>query len=434
MSTLLLTKKGHTALRLAAALLAVVVVLTMMHVAALFRPAQAVALLNVVDLITTSAPSANANHQIDFDLAGTSAGLAADDSAAIVVTFDDETPDDFDLTGLVIGDIDIETDTGMGLTDRSIAADCTGAEHFGVSIAIGSPDRITFTMCTDGVALSASDSVRIEIGTNAAGGTNQINNPGTENSYPITIVTDDDGTLGAGEIDHGEARIMVIPQVTMSAMVDTNLDCQAAGATEGVTVINTVTVDTDGPDCGFANAGTMSDVLLDFDFVCPDDGDALDRELAGQVLTVTTNATNGFLWTVEQDTNMAAGSADIDLFLNGAATATPTDWASPTGTIAGGEAGYGHYGITSEDADLETDTGGGDADDFDDTASASCGAAPCVAGNIASARNIFAATGPADGTTADIGTTDWGVFIEISSLQEAGSYQNALTHICTPTF
>ena len=134
----------------------------------------------------------------------------------------------------------------------------------------------------------------------------------------------------------------------------------------------------------------------------------------------------------------SATTADIDLFIDGAATSTPTDWVGPTGTLAATETGWGHYGITSDDSNLETDTGAGDPDDFDDTSNASCAAGSgnaCFAGNIATARDIFASTGPADGTTADVGAANFVVAIEVSSLQEAApDYSNTLTHICTPTY
>jgi hypothetical protein len=52
-----------------------------------------------------------------------------------------------------------------------------------------------------------------------------------------------------------------------------------------------------------------------------------------------------------------------------------------------------------------------------------------------SPRSIFSHTGPANGTTNDIGSTTVAYKVEITPLQEAAQDYNAvLTYIATPTF
>jgi hypothetical protein len=139
----------------------------------------------------------------------------------------------------------------------------------------------------------------------------------------------------------------------------------------------------------------------------------------GQQLSVTTNSRNGFVVTVEQDQNLlSSNGADIDGFKDGAYTNTPTAWTSPTNVITN-ENTWGHWGLTSEDADLNSD-------EF--------GSALFVAAS-STPRQIFSHSGPADGTTANMGRTEVGYQIEITPLQEAGDdYNTILTYIATPTF
>jgi hypothetical protein len=139
-----------------------------------------------------------------------------------------------------------------------------------------------------------------------------------------------------------------------------------------------------------------------------------------QTLSVTTNARNGFVVTVNADQRLtSATGADIDRFQNDTPPGSPAAWTSPTGTIAATETGWGHEGITSED-DLNSDEFGTNL----------------WAGNfVGNARQVFSHNGPADGTTVSIGSTKVGYQIEISALQEAGNdYTQTLTYVATPTF
>jgi hypothetical protein len=138
-------------------------------------------------------------------------------------------------------------------------------------------------------------------------------------------------------------------------------------------------------------------------------------------LNVATNARNGFVVTVKEDQNpLSATGADIDLFANSIANATPIAWSAPSSTL-NNEGTYGHIGVTSDDADLNTDEFG----------------TALFAGNFqsTSSRQIFSATGTADGATANIGSSTVAYRIQIGALQEAATdYTNRLTYVATPTF
>src|SRR3989344_2724526 len=89
--------------------------------------ANAAALTDVSDVLSSSAPLANSNHTVTFTLA---AALVPDDAggSTILVEWDTlGTTDEFDFTGIVIGDVDISGST----VDQTLAANCTGAEDVG---------------------------------------------------------------------------------------------------------------------------------------------------------------------------------------------------------------------------------------------------------------------------------------------------------------
>ena len=136
--------------------------------------------------------------------------------------------------------------------------------------------------------------------------------------------------------------------------------------------------------------------------------------------TVTVKPLRAFVVTVQNSGNLlSSNGADIDGFIDGAYTNTPALWASPTNNIAN-ENTWGHWGITSSD-DINTS-------EF------STGGTKFVSAST-TARQIFGHTGPADGTTANIGSTTVGYKIQITPLQEAADdYSTTLTYIATPVF
>ncbi len=349
--------------------------------------AQAVQLGEVKDTLSDSDISAPANHLIEFI---TPNGLVAN-GMTITVTF----PALFNLTGLTEDDVDI-LDDGVQLTT---AATCPGT-NFGASF---SGQVLTLTNCaTGGVTVASSSKISIFIGTSASSsgtGANQIDNPNASNDYEIDIA----GTFP----DSGSTRVFIIDDVTVTAEVDTTLDFVIAPVGSGQSIngdaVNTFTA-------SFATS-------MPFGVVSPGVG---GRKTLGQQLNVTTNAANGFTVTVQADQTLtSASTATIDLFDNGTATPTPVAWTSPAGDLGVPDT-YGHWGLTSEDADLN-------GDEF--------GSALYVGNFVATPRVVFHHDEPADGNTANIGTTRVGYKIEIDELQEAANdYTATLTYVCTPSF
>jgi hypothetical protein len=243
--------------------------------------------------------------------------------------------------------------------------------------------------------------VIVRIGTNAvtgATGDTRITNPASAGSYELTV----NGSIP----DSGQTRVAIIDDVVVTANVDTSFTFVISGVANGQTVNGSATT----------TATTTTATSVPFETLSAGTSKTLAQNLA-----VTTNAIQGFVVTVEQSQNLLSSTgADIDGFSNGAYNNTPIAWTSPTNSISGGipENTWGHWGITSED-NLNTDEFGTDL-----WVSAST-----------TPRQVFTHNGPADGTTANIGSTRIGYQAQIGSLQEAADdYNTTLTYIATPTF
>ncbi len=237
-------------------------------------------------------------------------------------------------------------------------------------------------------SLAANDTVVITIG-EATGGSNQITNPSTTGSFPIQV--DVDG------VDSGETRVAIVDAVEVTATVDTVFTFTVSGVAAGDVNGDTISGETTATAVSFGalEAGQASTTAQD--------------------LSVETNAANGFAVTVQTDGPLQSVPGNtIASFIDGADTETPSAWTNPGGTL-GDSNTWGHWGLTTEDGDLGFGTSNYVAITTD----------PVV---------VFEHDGPADGSTADIGSTRVGYKIEVSALQPAGEYTTTLTYIATPVF
>ena len=192
----------------------------------------------------------------------------------------------------------------------------------------------------------------------------------------------------------------------MTANVATQLTFTVSGVANGATVNGSPTT----------TATTTTSTSLPFETLSA----GVSKTLA-QDLTVLTNAIGGYVVTVEQSQNLLSSTgADIDGFANGAYTDTPTAWVAPSNNISQ-ENTWGHWGLTSDDLDLE-----GAGNNFTANTWVAASSTP---------RAVMAHDGPSDGSTAGIGAARVGYQAQITALQEAGDdYNTSLTYIATPTF
>jgi len=357
--------------------------------------AHAASLTFVSDTLSETASSTPSNHTIVFT---SPSGLSAGQN--FTVEFD-PTGSAFDLTAIDDTDIDLDIDGA----DQTIAAAPSGAT-WGV-VAAG--DTITFTSGTGVIPVFGTTTIKI--GKNAAGGAAnaQIVNPTTNGSYVIRIA--------GGMTDSGDTRVLMLNHVKVTASVETIFEFDVQGVLQGVNINGEV---------GAANQTSASSTAqtLPFGILTPN-----VTKMLAQELRVKTNALHGYAVTVQADGNLlSATGADINPFKDNSAVATPEAWAAPTATIDT-DTTYGHEGITSEDADLNTNEYG----------------TGLYAGNfVATPRVILSHDGPVtwsgDYSTPatynpDKATTRVGYRIEISALQEAATdYTQSLHYVATPTF
>lgn len=350
----------------------------------MFMKAEAANLTYIKDTLSNSAPSETSNHTIQFlSPTGVTSGQT------IVVTF----PGAFNLStsSVAFGDIDLAEN---GVDETLVAAGATSAQWN----TVVSGSTITFTSGGASAVIASNATVTIEIGTNATGGTNQVTNPTNLTSYEFTVT--------AGTADSGQYRVAIVDDVLVTANVDTTLVFTVNGTTTGATVNGSPTT----------TATTTTSATLPFGTLSPN----VSKTLA-QDLTVQTNARNGYVVTVEQDQNLQSSTgADIDGFIDGVYTNTPTAWVAPTNSVSD-ENTWGHWGLTSNDPSLL-----GAGTDFASNQWIAASTTP---------RAIMAHSGPADGTTLGVGRATIGYQAQITALQEAGDdYSTTLTYIATPTF
>ncbi len=331
-----------------------------------YTTAQAANLTFISNTLTDSGPSVLSGHDISFTIATGSTLTNAQD---ISITF----PAGF--TGV---------DT-MLVGDLTVTVDGTPDTPTGFS-AVG--QVVTF----QGIDAVGDQVVRIVIANDV------VTNPAPVQSYEFLV------TLANG--DSGRTRVAIVDYVVVTAVIQTTFNFVVSLLNEGE-VIN-----------GETTTGTTTPTTIPFGILAADTEYTL-----GQELTVQTNAANGFVVTVEQDGNLESSTgADIDGFRDGLYTNTPTQWFVPDDQLLD-ENTWGHWGITSNDSDLnsnEFNVGAG-GDRF-------------VAAST-TPREIFSHDGPSDGVAQDVGLARVAYKVEITPLQEAGDdYTTTLMYIATPTF
>lgn len=130
----------------------------------------------------------------------------------------------FDLSSVAFTDIDLAVDNDTACngpwTDRSLeSGNAPSADAWVVAV---SGQTVTFTSSATATADIAADRcVQIQIGTNAASGSNRIVNPGSAGSYEIDVIRGRD-TGESGEQGMASVAIASTPTVTVSATVSSS--------------------------------------------------------------------------------------------------------------------------------------------------------------------------------------------------------------------
>ncbi|MCK4799575.1 hypothetical protein KAS31_01205 [Candidatus Parcubacteria bacterium] len=358
---------------------AFICMITLVFSYAVVNETGAVALSDVSDLLSDSRFNETSDHTVKF-----TNDTIIPTGGTIAVAFEA----DFTTTGLVLGDIDLE----VGGTDLTLAANCDGTEHSG---AVISGNTVTFTICSDYNAdsgIASSSVIEVLVGSVADGGTTRIQNPagatcgGGNDSYvcEATITTSASGSA--------TAKVAIISGVAVSATVDETLSFTIAGVANAVVQKTSVTttVDTSG------SATTLPFGTLSIS----------SNTIAGQNLTVSTNATGGYTTTLEYTAALTSGTDTISD--HSGSNTTPTAFSA-----AGTEA----WGYTTDDAVLGTGTTGRFGD-----------------------LNVWAAltTSPLEvaysATPVSAEETKMAYQAGIAGTTEAGTYTTTLFYVTTPIY
>lgn len=347
----------------------------------IFRSAEAASITNASDTLETSAPGIGSNHTIEFT---TLNGLII--GQTIEVTFPTGV-NEFVLNSIGVEDVDILVNGSSSSTALTAAADTWGVST--------TTSAITFTTPTNS-GVASSSAIIIRIGTHAVTsgtGDTKITNPTVEDSYSIDVA----GTMQ----DSGQVRVAILPEVLVSASVNTSLTFSVSGVGAGQTVNGSPTTTSAGATATALPFGTLTDV---------------GTKVLAQDLTITTNALNGYTVTVETEGELESTTgAIIDGFVDGSYTTTPTAWAGPSQDV-GDVTTWGHWGLTSDDTNIIARSAQFGSDQW-----------------VSPSTTPIAVAGHDDPVLAT--TTRIGYQVDISALQEAGNdYETSLRYIITPTF
>lgn len=329
------------------------------------------AFTDISDLLSDSAPNVMATSTITFT---TASSTDANDYWRVVFH------DDFDLSS-----INVECAYG----DANFTASTTGQ----------------MVDCVySGGGEAAGTSSQIIVG-------NHINASTTGTYLMVLEHRYDDHRL----IERADFMVSIQPSVDMTARVRATL-------TFDITGVATTTAIAGGAEiCD----RTTTPTLLDFGTLAVGASTTLCHEL-----DVSTNASDGYIVTVEQDGNLRnANNDDINSFHTapsgtGSSTATYT-WETPVAVLDNDDT-YGHMGVFSDDQDL--DTLGGYLDFWDGTSETYAGL------NGTEPMTIMHHDGPTPVDNQNTGQANVAYTAEINALQQAGDYESVITYICTPTY
>ncbi len=280
----------------------------------------------------------------------------------------------FNTGSVAFGDVDIALGDSnncatAGYTEQTVAAAPTGTTWG----ATNATPTITITAPSSSNTLVANRCLRVKIGTNATGGTNNITNP-TAGLASISI----GGNFG----DTGQASVLIIndDQVSVNAVVPQALTFSISASSIGFGTLTASNVRYASADNAGATAPTVA-----------------------HDLRASTNATGGYSVTVKGST--------LTYGLN---TITAIG-GSNTGIASGTEQFGVHYTATG--------TGSG-------TVIAPYAATGYAFGADATTTNVIgSASGPTDVTYFNAT-----YIADIAALTEAGSYTTALTYVATANY
>lgn len=349
-----------------AKIVAVMLVLTAIGVQG--QQAFALSLTSLSDNMSRLKASTASNHDIRF-VTPVGGGLASTET--LTVTFSS----DFVPGSVAFGDIDLQEGNSnncstASFSDKTLVASGPSSSQFSAAF---SSNVLTFTSGGASATITADRCIRILIGTNAAGGTNQITNGAADDDDTIAIA----GTWG----DTGTISVDIITddQVSVTATVDPSITFSISDNTIGFGTLSAA-------DDRFATGDTLGS----------------SSATVAHTLAAGTNATSGYTMYVSGAT-LTSGLNTINSI--GASATASTLGTEQFGLKLSGSGGSGAAVSPYNTANYAYNATGSTQDD------------------------IAAATGATATTTYDVTYV-----ANIASNTEAGSYSTTLTYTATATF
>lgn len=319
----------------------------------------------------------------------------ADDDGVIFLRLPTAGTDPFTIGSVVAGDI-ILSGFPANVTVNSVTLSSRGGSAGNDTIAIG----LDQTNVTTAVNITASTALTIDIVNNRITTPAKVAAAGTADIWEVSFASRNNS--GASDLDNGATQVAVIDATATSATVNTTLTMTVAAIASGTSVF------------GVTTDAASTAVTIPFGTLAPN-----AAKEVGQRLTITTNAPTGYSVYVVQDGNLIAGTNDIDQFRDGTRVDDSADvaWTQPA-VVASSEATYGHMGYGSTDTDVFT--------------SNQWAGVPTRAASSSAPVTTGIACNNTAATTGDI--CDVVYKVEISALQEAGSYVNEITYVVAPLY
>ena len=379
------------------------------------------------DTLSTSAESTASNHTIQFTLPAGEVWAAGE---TVILNFDDE----FNTTGFVITD-PLDYDITVAGTEELVVAGttCGAQDAIEVNTVNTTTDTFTFTACGSYTAEAAASIVIIEIGTNATSptqGDTQITNPPKTGNTECT----NNATVGGAAICE-----IVISGTAMGSAPNSGsaLVAIVEGVAVSVTVAETMTFAIDNQDAanctGDSGTPTIRDINSDpsnqvrFGTIIADNS----YFVACQNLQVTTNASNGYSVTAQENRSLQmTGSIEIsdtdcdDQTTCASGVAEGGTWAETDGDDLG-------FGYACQDVGVSTDCYWATGPFTSTHRRFACtgAAADCTPDNGQAAATVMTNNGAVNGNVGKIHYK-----LSVGVAQTTGEYSNTVTYIATGRF
>ena len=344
-------------------------------------PAQAAPINPILINPETNLPGQPSDYTLEFNLPG---GFDAGLSGEFDLSFSAE----FDLSAITVTDID--------LSFNSIDIPVVSTPPAAGEIKFSPTGNIFNFQLGNALSLAPGQTVRLKIGTIASGGTNRILNPPVSGSYYLEI-TSYQSNYPTGR-DSGQIGFTINDDTNVIAEVMTNLTF----------TINGVLADNSCPNGGHNAEVSSSGNEINFGQFF-----GAGRRLACQQIIVSSNATNGYTVTVEQNRDLTSAGGDIiNKFAGG--TGFDNTWLIPEVWNSPVSPNRGYFGFNTDDiADFPQFSGNKFAAFITDDTEYTIISEPDIAMDETNYVNYM---------------------VEVNDWQASGLYSNTVRYVCTAVF